>query len=294
MSNPQDPYGQNPYQDGYQQYPQQPYGGQPGYGQQPYGQQPGYGGQPGYGQQPYGQAAYGGGQPPQKPNRTPLYIAIGVAILLVIAVIVAAVVLITRDSGSSGGPSDTTAATSAGDPNDCGMPGTGLASEITDRVASGPLSFPVSAAPGWTKESYTVYAQSTAAAGLEKSIAGQPWQAGAEVGQTNFSTKLDPKDAATRMMPCIAAGQGYNKTNPRITDLSQPEAITVDGVAAAKVTAKILVSVQGVTTPGDVVTVIVVASAPQTYALLVEPIGFPDITAALKAVSDQLKVAKDV
>jgi hypothetical protein len=306
MSNPQDPYGQNPYQDGTHQYPQQqpyggnpygqPYGGQPGYDQQGYGQQPGYG-QPG---QPYGQQGYQPqypGQPPQKPNRTGLFVAIGIAVVLVIGVAIAAVMLVVQSSGDDAGTTAVPSATTSVEPGsgDCGAPGTGLASDITDRVASGPLSFPVSAAPGWQKESYTVYAQSVAAAGLEKSMGdGQAWQAGVEVGQTNFSTKLDPKDAASRMMPCIAAGAGYNKANPRITDLSQPETITVDGVSAAKVSAKILVTADTVTVPGDEVTVIVIASAPQTYALLVVPIGRDDMAAVAKAVVEQLKVAKDV
>lgn len=306
MSNPQDPNGQQP--DPYAQPDQYAQGGyQYGYGQQtnPYGQQQPY--QQGYQQQGYqypgqypGQPQYPGqGQPPQKPNRTGLYAAIGIAVVLVIAVAVAAVLLVVN-SGSD--ESDRTAAPSAGPSSvtpstggDCGVPGTGLASPITDRVASGPLSFPVAAAPGWEQESYTVYAQSIAAAGLQKSMDdGQPWQAGAEVGQTNFNSKLDPKDAASRMIQCIADGAGYLNVTSKRVEQSAAESITVDGVPAAKVTGKILVTGEKLTVAGDDITVIVIASAPQTYAMLVIPIGRDDMAATGKAIIEQLKVAKDV
>ena len=44
----------------------------------------------------------------------------------------------------------------------------------------------------------------------------------------------------------------------------------------------------------DNITVIVIASAPQTYAMLVIPIGRDDMAATGKAIIEQLKVAKDV
>ncbi|TWS20412.1 hypothetical protein FK529_03395 [Tsukamurella asaccharolytica] len=313
MSNPQDPYGQQPdpnaqpdpyarpdpyaqggYQYGYGQ--QQPY--QQGYQQQGY-QYPGqqYSGQQYPGQQYSGQQYPG--QPPQKPNRTGLYAAVGIAVVVVIAVAIAAVLLVvnsnSNESDASAGPSTGPTSVTPSTGGDCGVPGTGLASEITDRVASGPLSFPVSAAPGWEKESYTVYAQSIAAAGLQKSMDdGQPWQAGAEVGQTNFNSKLDPKDAASRMIQCIADGAGYLNVTSKRVEQSAAESITVDGVPAAKVTGKILVTGDRLTVAGDDITVIVIASAPQTYAMLVIPIGRDDMAATGKAIIEQLKVAKDV
>ncbi len=305
MTNPQDPNGQQPdpyaqggYQYGYGQQPD-PYAQQypQGY-QQPYQQGYQYPGQEAY-QQGYAYPGGPQGQPPQKPNRTGLFIGIGVAVVLVIAVAVAAVMLVMRSgSGESGRTAAPSAAPSSVTPStggDCGAPGTGLASDITDRVASGPLSFPVSAAPGWEKESYTVYAQSIAAAGLQKSMGdGQPWQAGAEVGQTNFASKLDPKDAASRMIQCIADGAGYLNVTTKRVEQSAAESITVDGVPAAKVTGKILVTGEKLTVAGDDVTVIVIASAPQTYAMLVIPIGRDDMAATGKAIVEQLKVAKDV
>ncbi|MGI8879607.1 MAG: Rv0361 family membrane protein [Jatrophihabitans sp.] len=106
-------YGQ-PAQPQYGQPGQPQYGqqGQPQYGQQgqpQYGQpgQPQYGqpGQPQYGQQPYGAAQYGqpgyGGQPPYgaapAKNKTPLFIAGGVAVLVVIGL----VLFLTLKSGGS-------------------------------------------------------------------------------------------------------------------------------------------------------------------------------------------------
>lgn len=77
MTDPYDPYRQNPYG---QSGPQQPYGNQPRYGQcgQPgYGQQPDYGqgqGQPGYGQgQGQGQGQPGYGPAPRGPYQRPQY-----------------------------------------------------------------------------------------------------------------------------------------------------------------------------------------------------------------------------
>ena len=81
---------------------------------------------------------------------------------------------------------------------------------------------------------------------------------------------------------------------PRVEGLSSAESITVDGVPAAKVTAKIMVSRPDITVTGDDMTVIVIASAPQTYAIIDIPIGYPDLEAAGKAIVEQLKVAKDV
>lgn len=255
------------------------------------GQYPGPLKQPGY-PGPYGQPY---GAPPPKPNRTIWWVAGGAAVL-VLTLLVVAVVVVTRslsddgarDAGPSGSP------TAPGTALDCGMPGENATAPITDRVVAGPLSFPISAAPGWVPQGYVTYAQSSQAQGLVQAIPGQSWQAHAEIGLTTFTTKPTSAEAARRMLPCIAAGAGYARSNPRLDGLTEPEAVVVDGVTAARVTARILVQKDGLDIRGDTVTVVVIDSAPQAYFMSDTPIGDEARAAVAQQIFDQLKVARDV
>ncbi|MDF0532502.1 hypothetical protein P0W64_19165 [Tsukamurella sp. 8F] len=300
-----------PQQDPYQQGSGGQYAADPRYpgGQYPAGGYTGpqYPGAPPYPGGPAGPEYPGGPQYPAGPggggrSRTGLYIAAGVATVLVVVMIAGAIIWSTAGSGKkttpiAGGGSTTSAApsTSAGGGGGaCGYPGSGISAAITTRVTSGPLSFPISAAPDWTPQTYTTYAQSRAAAGLVKALPGQPWQAGAEIGQTTWSPAISSADAATRMVDCIAAGAGYNSANPKVTGKTQPEAVKVDGVDAHKVTADIHVQKDLVTVEGDHLTVIVIESAPQTYVLTDTPIGDASLAGEAQKIIDSLKVAKDV
>ncbi|CAM3888705.1 hypothetical protein TSST111916_12175 [Tsukamurella strandjordii] len=240
---------------------------------------------------PYAQySAPAAGPPPQKPNRTVWWVA-GAAVVLVLVVAVAAVaVVLTRDTkgGTDAAPSTITTEAS------CGLPGESPTVPITDRVVAGPLSFPVSAAPTWIPQDYTAYAQSALAQGLRDSIPGQSWQAHAEIGLTTFTSKITSAEAARRMVPCIAAGAGYARYSPRVEGLTEPQAVTVDGVAASRVTARVLVQKEGLNFPGDIVTVVVIDSAPQAYFMSDTPIGDEARAAVAQQIFDQLKVARDV
>ncbi len=264
-------------------YPPVPGGGPGGY--------PGGYGPPGFG-------APGFGAPPPKPPNRAVWWAVGIAVALVVAVAIAAGVLVVRSLASDGtraAPSATTGASSRPGANpDCGSPGESSTTPIGERVVAGPLSFPRSAAPGWSENGYVIFAESSQGVGLKQSIAGQGWQAHVEIGLTNFGTKLSSAEAARRVIGCMAAGTGYAKYSPRVEGLTEPEAVRVDGVPAHRVTARILVTKSGLSLAGDVVTVVVIDSAPQAYFESDTPIGDTALAAVAQQVFEQLKVARDV
>ncbi|WP_019200885.1 hypothetical protein [Tsukamurella sp. 1534] len=218
---------------------------------------------------------------------------IGGAVALVLVVAVAAGVLVARvlmsdGARPSGGPSGT--------PVDgrCGLPGASSTTPITDRVTAGPVSFPVSAAPGWTPQRYVLFAPGAQSVGLRQGIPGQKWDAHAEIGLTTFAPRLPVAEAARRMIPCIVDSSRYDSYGPRLEGLTEPEAITVDGVPAARVTGRILVRRAGLSVVGDVVTVVVIDSAPQAYFESDTPIGDEERAAVARQIFEQLKVARDV
>ncbi|WP_156485805.1 hypothetical protein [Tsukamurella pseudospumae] len=234
--------------------------------------------------------------PVPPPRRGPaLWWVIGGAVALVVVVGVVATVLLVRSSGRGPSPSTVAApSTSRTGSGGCGMPGPGSTVPITERVVSGPLSFPVSAAPGWTAQRYQLFAPGAQTAGLRQKVPGHQWDAHAEIGQTTFAPKASAQDAARRIIPCIVASSRYDSYRPRLEGLTEPEAITVDGVPAARVTGRILVSRAGLDIAGDVLTVVVIASAPQTYFQSDSPIGDAALAAVVQNIFDHLKVARDV
>ncbi|NKY17296.1 hypothetical protein [Tsukamurella spumae] len=235
--------------------------------------------------------------PHPPPRRGPgLWWAVGGAVALVLVVAVVAAVLLVRSPGRGPSPSTTVAApsTSRAGSGGCGVPGPGSTVPVTDRVVSGPLSFPVSAAPGWSPQRYQLFAPGAQTAGLRQQVPGHLWDTHAEIGQTTFAPKVSVRDAARRIIPCIVASSRYDSYRPRLEALTEPEAITVDGVPAARVTGRILVSRAGLDIAGDVLTVVVIASAPQTYFQSDSPIGDAALAAVVQNIFDHLKVARDV
>ncbi|KXP12834.1 hypothetical protein AXK57_00870 [Tsukamurella pulmonis] len=232
--------------------------------------------------------------PPPRPARggTAVWWALGGAVVLVVAVAVAAVLLV-RGSGASttATPSSTARSGAAGA---CGLPGPGSTVPVTDRAVAGPLSFPVAAAPGWTPQRYQLFSPGAQAVGLRTAVPGHRWDAHVEIGLTTFAPKVSNAEAARRIIPCIVASSRYDAFAPRLEGLTEPEAITVDGVPAARVTGRILVSRPGLDIDGDVVTVVVIGSAPQAYFESDTPIGDTALAAVAGQVFEQLKVARDV
>ncbi|KXO89336.1 hypothetical protein [Tsukamurella pseudospumae] len=246
----------------------------------------------------YGGPGPGFGEPAPKPPNRALWWAVGGAVVLVLAVMVTAAVVVVRNPASQGtraAPSTSTGASArSGAAADCGSPGESSTTPVTERVVAGPLSFPRSAAPGWTQNGYVIFAESALGVGLKQSIAGQGWQAHVEIGLTHFGTKISSAEASRRVIGCMAAGTGYARYSPRVEALTEPEAVRVDGVPAHRVTARILVSKSGLSLAGDVVTVVVIDSAPQAYFESDTPIGDTALAAVAQQVFEQLKVARDV
>lgn len=242
---------------------------------------------------PYGYPPGFGAPPPKRTNRA-LWWAVGCAVALVLVVVVVAGVVLVRTLSPDGAAAPSGRTIASGAPSDCGSPGASSTVPITDRVTAGPLSFPVSAAPGWVSQSSQGFSQGAFTVGLEKRLAGQNWAAHAEVGLTAFQPKVPARLAAQRIMACMVAESTYTDYRSRLDGLTQPEAIIVDGVPATRVTGRILVSRAGLAIPGDVVTVVVIDSAPQAYFESDTPIGDDALAVVARQVFEQLKVARDV
>lgn len=240
---------------------------------------------------------HGPGSPPPPgsptgPGRGAWWWLAGGAVLLITVVAVAGVLLL---RGTPGDRVSAPSSAGAGSAAQCGVPGPSSTSAITDRVVSGPVSFPVSAAPGWAPQRYQLFAPGAQVAGLRQAIPGHKWDAHAEVGLTTFAPKLSIHEAARRMIPCIVASSRYSASyQPRLEGLTEPESVVVDGVPAARVTGRILVSRVGLQIAGDVVTVVVIDAAPQAYFQSDTPIGDEARAAVAQQIFDQLKVARDV
>lgn len=231
--------------------------------------------------------------PPPSRGNAGLWWAIGGVVVAVVLLVALAAVLMVRGAGGSSTTAGSTPAAS-GKASACGLPGSSSTTPITDRVVSGPVSFPVAAAPGWTRQVYQLFAPGAQAAGLRTTVTGHKWDAHVEVGLTTFAPKVPVAEAARRIIPCIVASSRYDSYRPRLEGLTEPEAITVDGVPAARVVGRILVSREGLAIPGDVVTVVVIGSAPQTYFESDTPIGDTALAGVAQRVFEQLRVARDV
>lgn len=303
MTNPpNDPYGQDPY-------------GQSG----PYGQQPNPYGQPNpYAADPYGATGtygvpqqpppFGGGQlppqPPKKPSTKWWWIGGG---FLVIAAVVALVVGLTVDWSSSSSSNATSRSTSANpsagstdqttpsNPNsalqtatDC-TPNASAATTPSGTAAAGPLSFPLSAAPGWTPYADASMPNSIAMVGAIKDMPEAQWMMQVEVGITNFVPSMSITDQAAKLIGCIAKGPGYNRAQPVLGPVTSAN-ITVDGVRAVQSDADVKVS--GRQVPGDSVRIVVVATDPVTYFFAATPIGDAPSRAIVDGVQGALKVSE--
>ncbi|BDH55698.1 hypothetical protein MTP03_06370 [Tsukamurella sp. PLM1] len=220
--------------------------------------------------------------------------AVGAAVVVVLLVAVIAAVLVVRSTGGGSQAGAAPSSTSTATGRTCGLPGPSSTTPIGERVVSGPVSFPVSAAPGWSPQRYQLFSPGAQSAGLRTPVPGHRWDAHAEIGLTTFSPKVSIHEAARRIIPCIVGSSRYDSYRPRLEGLTDPEPITVDGVPAARVTGRILVSRSGLAIAGDVVTVVVMDSAPQAYFESDTPIGDTALAAVANQIFEQLKVARDV
>jgi len=327
---PGGPYGQDPY--GTNPYGQGPYwGGQPQGGPYPYPQgganpyppsgpyanpqggmdpsaaaayppqqypQPGQQFPPGWPAGPYSP-----GPPPKGPrSKTPWLIVAGIAVLGVIALVVILVLSLGNSNKSTkanpSGPSATTSAPTS-QPNDSEQTATDCTPNVsggdkpaTGTVLAGKLSFPTSAAPGWTPISDDQTPNLIGAVGVAKEVPGaNQWVMQAEVAVTNFVTSMDVTAQASKLMQCVANGPGYANASPTLGP-TKTSSITVDGINAARVDADVTIADTSRNVKGDSLTIVAVDTKPVTIFLGATPIGDAGSAASINQVIAALKVAK--
>lgn len=275
---PYGPYGEGPYD---------PYS--------PYGQPPYAGAQPG----PYPPSGWPTGPypPPPKGPRSPLpwLIGAGAALLIVVGLVV--VLAMHRSHGGTSTQGSTTSSTAAPRPSkqtatDCtdnvsaGIPKNG------GDVSAGGLSFPASAAPGWTMFGDDGLPNAIDALGVAREVPGaSKWIMQAEVAESNFVTSMDPAAQASKFLTCIADGPGYANASPTLGP-SKSSSITVDGTDAAKVEADISIGDTSRGIRGDSVVIIAVKTTPVSVFFAASPIGDAGSRATINEIIAALKVKK--
>ena len=318
------PYGQNTYWGG-QPQAGQPHGGQPGGqppgapypnpqgGPYPYQQGDPYAAGP-YPPQPYPQPGqqyppgwpsgpYPPGPPPRGPrSKLPWLIGAGIAVLVVIALVVTLVVVLGHHNKSTqAGPSATTTAagpTSSQPGNneqnatDCTPNVSGGEAPSGDTVSAGPLSFPASAAPGWTPISDNSTPNAIGAVGLAQEVPGaNQWMMQVEVAVTNFVASMDIDTQASKLLTCMANGPGYANASPTLGPI-KTSSLTVDGTDAARADADITIADPARNVKGDSVTVIAVKTKPVAFFFGASPIDDAGDRGTIDAVIAALKVTK--
>lgn len=313
---PYGPYGQDP--SGKNPYGQDPYwGGQPQGGPLMGGPPPGgpYPPPQGY---PYPPAPYGpppgqpfppGGPmgpfppgPPGPRSKTPWLIGAGIAVVLIGALVAALVHFHGHPQGRGNEP--TTAmppapsSTTPGGPStahnatDCTPNASAGTLPSGDTVSAGPLSFPTSAAPGWTPFADESAPNGIDVVGVAREVPGaEKWVMQAEVGITNFVASMDVGAQASKLMTCIADGPGYDLASPSLGP-TKTSSITVDGTEAARVDADITLADTSRGVKGDSVVIIVVNTKPATFFYGATPIGDADSRGIIEQVIAALKVTK--
>jgi hypothetical protein len=307
----QDPSGTNPYGQGpYWGGPPQggpPQGGPPQGG--PYQYPPGgpyaypppqfpQGGQqfpPGWPTGPYPP-----GPPPKGPrSKLPWLILAGIAVLAVIALVVILVLSLGKENKpTTAAPSVTTSAPtspptkSQQNATDCTPNVSGGEQPRGDLVNAGALSFPTSAAPGWSPFSDDSLPNAIDAVGVAQEVPGaDQWVMQAEVAISNFVTSMDVGTQASKLMTCVANGPGYENASPTLGP-TNTSVITVDGIEATRVDADVTIDDPARNVKGDSVTIIAVKTKPVTFFLGTSPIGDAESRATIDGVIAALKVTK--
>lgn len=321
---PGGPYGQDPA--GYNPYGQAPYGyGQPqAGGQYPYPPTGPYtnpqGGAPSYGPgtyppqqfpqagQPYGTGPgwptgpYSPGPPPKGPgSKAPWLIIAGVAVLGVLALVVVLVFTLGGNKSSNAGPSGTpaTSGASTSEPDNSEQNATGCTPNVSagerplgEIISAGKLSFPISAAPGWSVFGDDQSPNLIGALGVGQEVPdASQWMMQAEVAVTNFVASMDVSEQASKLMQCVVDGPGYVQSSPTLGP-TKKSSTTVDGVKAARVDADITIADTSRNVKGDSVVIIAVDTKPVTIFLGATPIGDAASAATISKVIAALKVDK--
>jgi hypothetical protein len=240
---------------------------------------------------------YAPGPPPKRPRpKTPLILG-GIAALSIIAL----VVILVLTHGNQNKP--TKAAPPATSSAPTSQPGTSeqTATDCTpnvsvgeqpsgDTISAGQLSFPTSAAPGWTVVADNSMPNAIGAVGVAQEVPGSnQWMMQAEVAITNFVTSMDVAAQASKLMTCVANGPGYANVSPTLGP-TKTSSITVDGTEAARVDADVTIADTSRNVKGDSVTIIAVKTKPVTFFLGASPIGDAESRVTIDQVIAALKV----
>jgi hypothetical protein len=283
---PTGPYPQQPYPQGGQQFP-------PGGQQFP----------PGGPQGPYPQGPYPPGLPPNGPSsKLPWLIVAGLAVLGVVALVATLVVVFTGDDDKSPNTAPSTSVTTsapttpsknaAQTATDCTPNVSGGEAPKGDAVIAGKLSFPASAAPGWSTFSDDQDPNLIGGVGVSQDVPGaSQWMMSAEVATTNFVSSMDVAAQASKLMQCVANGPGYANASPTLGPL-KTSSTTVDGIKAARVDADVTIADPSRGVKGDSVVIIAVDTKPITIFMGNSPIGDAASAAIINRIVGTLKVAK--
>jgi hypothetical protein len=324
----QDPYGTNPYGQGpyWGGQPQggQPQGGQPQGGAYPYPPPAGpYGNAPGAAN-PYPAGGYppqqfpqpgqqfppgwqGGPYPPGPPpggprSKAPWLILAGIAVLGVIALVVILVIGLSGNKSNNAKPTSPSATTGAptSEPNSSMQTATDCAPNVSggDKpaggapVTAGKLSFPDTAAPGWAPFSDDQTSNLIGAVGLGQEVPNaKGWMMLAEVAITNFVTSMDVNAQASKLIQCVAKGQGYASATPTLGAV-KTSSIKVDGVKAARADGDVTIADTSIGVKGDSLVIIAVDTKPVTIFMGATPIGDAASAGIVNGIIAALKVGQ--
>lgn len=305
---PGGPYGQDPY--GTNPYGQEPYwGGQPPGGGYPYPPPGGPGTPYAAGPYPPQQYPYPGqqvppGWPPPGPyppprSKAPWLVLAGLAALgVIVLVAILAIGLSGGNKSTKAGPSSSPSAPTS-QPGNSEQTATGCTPNVSggekpagDTIGAGKLSFPASAAPGWTGFSDDQTPNLIGAVGVGQDVPGaNQWMMQAEVAVTNFVPSMNVGAQASKLMDCVANGPGYANASPTLGP-TKTSSVTVDGVKAARVDAEVTIADVSRNVKGDSLVIIAVNTKPVTVFLGATPIGDAGSAGVINRVIAALKVRK--
>jgi hypothetical protein len=319
----QDPYGTNPYGQG-PYWGGQPQGGQPQGGGYPYPPPAGPYGNPPGAANPYPAGGYppqqfpqpgqqfppgwqGGPYPPGPPpggprSKAPWLILAGIAVLGVIALVVILVIGLSGNKSNNAKPTSPSATTGAptSEPNSSMQTATDCAPNVSggDKpaggapVTAGKLSFPDTAAPGWAPFSDDQTSNLIGAVGLGQEVPNaKGWMMLAEVAITNFVTSMDVNAQASKLIQCVAKGQGYASATPTLGAV-KTSSIKVDGVKAARADGDVTIADTSIGVKGDSLVIIAVDTKPVTIFMGATPIGDAASAGIVNGIIAALKVGQ--
>jgi hypothetical protein len=318
-----DPYGTNPYGQG-PYWGGQPQGGQPQGGGYPYPPPAGPYGNPPGAANPYPAGGYppqqfsqpgrqfppgwqGGPYPPGPPpggprSKAPWLILAGIAVLGVIALVVILVIGLSGNKSNNAKPTSPSATTGAptSEPNSSMQTATDCAPNVSggDKpaggapVTAGKLSFPDTAAPGWAPFSDDQTSNLIGAVGLGQEVPNaKGWMMLAEVAITNFVTSMDVNAQASKLIQCVAKGQGYASATPTLGAV-KTSSIKVDGVKAARADGDVTIADTSIGVKGDSLVIIAVDTKPVTIFMGATPIGDAASAGIVNGIIAALKVGQ--